>query len=280
MTDSTKRPAFQLYPADWRKDLELQSCSIGARGLWLEMMCVMHEAKPYGHLVLNGKGMTEAQAATACRVPPNIYRRLFAELKAAGVPGESAEGVIFSRRMVRDEAIREARAAGGKDGAEHGIKGKEFGKQGGRPKKAKGGEKPPLNPPPSSSSSSSSSEKTKGAFAPPEWIPAEPWTAWLEVRRKKRVPNTDEALRLTVRDLEKLRGAGHDPQAVLEQSIKRGYTGVFEVKADQSALALLPASAGANAVDLGNCPCGAQARVKVGGKPRCPEHVRGFEAVA
>ena len=29
-----KRPAFQFYPSDWRKDMALQSCSVAARGLW------------------------------------------------------------------------------------------------------------------------------------------------------------------------------------------------------------------------------------------------------
>jgi hypothetical protein len=29
-------------------------CSIGARGLWMEMMCIMHEGEPYGHLLVSG----------------------------------------------------------------------------------------------------------------------------------------------------------------------------------------------------------------------------------
>lgn len=182
-----KRPAFQFYPADWRKDLELQSCSIAARGLWHEMMCVMHEAEPYGHLVLNGKPMTDLQAATACRVTPQQYRALVAELKTAGVPGVTDDGILFSRRMVRDEETRNARAEGGKGGAEHGIKGKEHGSKGGRPKKETGDKKPPLKPPPSSSSSSSPSGKSRaGARTPlPEnWNPSEATVARLAAEFK------------------------------------------------------------------------------------------------
>lgn len=159
-----KRPAFQFYPADWRKDLELQSCSIGARGLWWELSCLMHEAEPYGHLTLRGVAMTDKQAAIAVRVELREYRKLLAELEAAGVPSRTADGILYSRRMVRDEMVRNNRAAGGALGAEHGVKGKEYGPMGGRPAKDKGGfhghhktgaHKPPSNPPPSSASSSS-----------------------------------------------------------------------------------------------------------------------------
>ena len=68
----------------------------------------------------------------------------------------------------------------------------------------------------------------------PSWIPAEQWDAWLEVRKKKRAPNTSHALRLAVKELEKLRSAGHDPKAVLEQSILRGWQSVYEIKANGS----------------------------------------------
>lgn len=161
-----KRPAFQFYPADWRKDLELQSCRIGARGLWWELSCLMHEAEPYGHLTLNGVAMPDDKAARAVRVELREYKRLLAEIEDAGVSSRTAEGgILFSRRMVRDEHIRNERAAGGKDGAHHGAKGAEHGSKGGRPKSDKGGEItplpsagiPPKYPPPSSSSSSSAS---------------------------------------------------------------------------------------------------------------------------
>lgn len=275
MTEKIKRPAFQFYPADWRKDLELQSCGIAARGLWVEMMCVMHEAEPYGHLTLNGKAMTENQAASACRVTLRQYRELLAELQAAGVPRVNADGVIYSDRMVRDEQIRAARAEGGKAGAEHGQKGASHGKKGGRPKKETGDEKPPFKPSPSSSSSSSNN--SLGAFAPPDWVPVETWKAWLDVRRKKRAPNTEHALGLAVKELGRLRAAGHDPKAVIEQSIFKGYTGLFEPKGSlfASASAARPAMR-----SMGNCECGAPATVLIGNKPRCKDHVNGYHRAA
>lgn len=64
-------------------------------------------------------------------------------------------------------------------------------------------------------------------FAPPEWIPEEPWKAWLEVRRRIKAPNTDYALKLAVGDLERLRDAGDDPKAVLEKAIARGWKAFY-----------------------------------------------------
>jgi len=162
-----KRPSFQFYPADWRKDAALQSCSLEAQGLWINIMCIAHECDPYGYLVVNGRPMNPAQIGRLVGVSQKDASALITELQDAGVLSIAEDGAIFSRRMVRDEAVRNARAAGGKDGAEHGKKGAEFGKKGGRPKKETGDKnppfpseetgdkKPPLEPPPSSSSSSS-----------------------------------------------------------------------------------------------------------------------------
>lgn len=130
-----RRPAFQFYPSDWRKDMALQSCSVAARGLWIDLLCIAHECDPYGHLIVNGRPMTAAQIGRHTGLSRVETQRLIDELEQAGVLSRTADGAIYSRRMVRDEDIRNRRAEGGILGAEHGIKGKEFGKLGGNPKK-------------------------------------------------------------------------------------------------------------------------------------------------
>jgi hypothetical protein len=157
-----KRPSFQFYPADWRKDAALQSCSVAARGLWMEMMCIAHECEPYGHLTVNGKAMTCAQIARLVGLGERECGKLLKELQDAGVSSVAEDGSIFSRRMVRDEDLRQRRADAGKAGSEFGILGAEHGRKGGRPRKDRGDEKPPLKPSPSSSSSSSSSSSPSG----------------------------------------------------------------------------------------------------------------------
>lgn len=154
-----KRPAFQFYPADWRKDVALRSCSIAARGLWIDLMCIAHECEPYGHLTINGKPMNAAQIAGQVGLTKAQCLTLVDELIDSGTARQTPEGVIYSKRMVDDEDLRNRRAAGGQAGAEHGSKGAESGFKGGRPKIIKGGLETPFSgekePPPSSSSSSS-----------------------------------------------------------------------------------------------------------------------------
>lgn len=128
-----KRPAFQFYPGDWRKDVELRSCSVAARGLWIDLLCIAHECEPYGHLVLNGKPMTAAKIAGQIGgITAAQTQRLIDELLDNGVARQLEDGTLYSKRMVEDERVRNARAEGGKSGAEHGAKGKDYGSLGGR----------------------------------------------------------------------------------------------------------------------------------------------------
>lgn len=67
-------------------------------------------------------------------------------------------------------------------------------------------------------------------FALPDWIPSEPWTEWMKVRKKKRAANTPFALRRAVKRLSDLKAQGHDPGDVLAQSAFRGYTDLYPIK--------------------------------------------------
>ena len=43
---------------------KLRSCCMAAQGLWMEMLCLMHEAEPCGYLTLNGKPVTDRRLAS------------------------------------------------------------------------------------------------------------------------------------------------------------------------------------------------------------------------
>ena len=80
------------------------------------MLCLMHEAKPYGHLVVSGRPVTEAQLATLSGFPQDQVSALLAELESAGVFSKTAKGVIYSRRMTRDESKAVKCAKAGREG--------------------------------------------------------------------------------------------------------------------------------------------------------------------
>jgi len=66
----------------------------------------------------------------------------------------------------------------------------------------------------------------------PEWLPLEAWAGYLEMRTKKKAPNTKRALQGAINNLDKLRKEGDDPGAVLDQSTFRAWVGLFQLPAD------------------------------------------------
>lgn len=154
-----KRPAFQFYPADWRKDPALSACSLAARGLWVELMCIAHEGGTYGVLSINGKPMAPAQIARMVGESPAAVVKLVAELEDAGVFSRDEQGCIYSRRMVKDEHVRNVRADAGRLGGNPNLlkqKDKQNGEQ---------------NLTPSSSSSSSNIKEANASVGAADRLP-------------------------------------------------------------------------------------------------------------
>ncbi len=100
---ASRRPWMKWNPSDWRADQAVQSCSLAARGLWLEMLGLMHEAEPYGYLILNGQSIPTEQLARLVRADSAEVENLIAELESVGVFSRDRKGQIYSRRMIRDE---------------------------------------------------------------------------------------------------------------------------------------------------------------------------------
>lgn len=71
------------------------------------------------------------------------------------------------------------------------------------------------------------------SYRPPDWVPAEPWSAFVDSRRKSRHPLTDRAAALIVTELAKLSAKGHEPGEVLDQSTRNGWRDVFPIRAQR-----------------------------------------------
>ena len=98
-----RKPWLKFYPSDWRGDPKLRMCGLAARGLWIEMIGLMHEAQPYGHLVVAGERPTDTQLAVLVGTAADRIPGLIGELESADVFSRNQEGVIYSRRLTRDE---------------------------------------------------------------------------------------------------------------------------------------------------------------------------------
>ncbi len=101
-------PWLQFYPADWLSD-SVAGCSLAAQGLWFRMLFVAHASQHYGYLEIDGKAIPDELLFRRCGCATvEEYRALLAELFSAGVPSRTTGGVIYSRRMVRDQKDRDS----------------------------------------------------------------------------------------------------------------------------------------------------------------------------
>jgi hypothetical protein len=112
-----KLPSFQFYPGDWMKDPAVRSLTPQARGVWMDLLCLMFESPRRGHLEYkNGKPMSVEQLSRILGIAPEPLQAILTELEEAVVFSRTEQGTIYSRRMVRDEAYRKCRAEAGKLG--------------------------------------------------------------------------------------------------------------------------------------------------------------------
>jgi hypothetical protein len=119
-----KSPGFWFFTGDWLKDPELRFCSIFARGLLVDLLCILFEAnergyasKPDGTPAISGGAEQEKLAALA-------------ELEQSGVLSRDNRGVLFSRRLARlNELSKNRSKAGSKGGSKTQAKAKQTGKQ-------------------------------------------------------------------------------------------------------------------------------------------------------
>jgi hypothetical protein len=117
MTEERRQPWFKFFPTDWQGDTALRACSLTARGLWAELICIMHKAEPYGHLLINGVAPTNAELMRI--VAPHSKRaftKALAELRTRGVVAVTDNGVLYARDMVRQHHIATERAKAGSVG--------------------------------------------------------------------------------------------------------------------------------------------------------------------
>lgn len=182
-------PWVRFYTSDWRADPALRMCSMAARGLWIELVCLMHEATPYGHLLVNGVSPTDAQLSVLVGAPSGQIAALLGELESAGVFSRTRAGVIYSRKLTR--MAKKAATA------------RNNGRKGGNPSLCNHAQNPPPdNPhdkvrdktqkPEARSQKELSNESSRATRLPADWVLPDDWGEWarshgvsdFEVRRQ------------------------------------------------------------------------------------------------
>jgi len=126
------RPSFQFYPKDWLGNTKLRRCSAAARGVWMDVLCVLHDSDEYGIA-----RYPLAELANAAGAPLKLLRELADKGVLKGCDKGACDGYVylprsgrkvgapvtlvqpqagpiwFSSRFVKDEHLRTVRAEGG-----------------------------------------------------------------------------------------------------------------------------------------------------------------------
>ena len=94
-----KMPYFPFYPGDWMKDPALSMCTPATRGIWIDLICAMHELDRMGEV----RGTLQALSQT-CRCTAAAMKVSLKELdrtKTAIVNYCNGEVTVICRRMQR-----------------------------------------------------------------------------------------------------------------------------------------------------------------------------------
>ncbi|NOT40150.1 MAG: hypothetical protein HOP13_06635 [Alphaproteobacteria bacterium] len=106
----------KFFWSDCQAEPTLKRCSLAARGLWLEILCLAAQAEPAGYLVQDGKPLDVRRLARNAAAPEDEVTTLLAELETEGVFSRDRRGRIYSRRLVREAKLRASGLKTGKQG--------------------------------------------------------------------------------------------------------------------------------------------------------------------
>lgn len=120
-----RRPSFQFYPGDWSANPNLKRCSFAEKGIWLEVMCLMHDQPEYGVLRWSIKEIAEAVKCRTADLQSLVRKGVlkgsdeqiaepFVYVPRSGrkdgdpvtLVGTQAGPLWYSSRMVKDEYVR------------------------------------------------------------------------------------------------------------------------------------------------------------------------------
>jgi hypothetical protein len=96
------------YFTDWMSDPNVRACSLAARGLWIDLLCVagMNSGRDHGFVLVGGRVQTAANIARLVGSSEPEVSGLLDELATNKVFNRDRRGAIYCRRMVKAEKNR------------------------------------------------------------------------------------------------------------------------------------------------------------------------------
>lgn len=119
-----KAPGFWFFTGDWMKDPELRFCSLFARGLLVDLLCILFEANEQGFASNpDGTPRPDWQIVDAVAGGSRDEKlAALAELERSGVLSRDSRGVLYSRRLSRLADLSKQRSKSGAKRKQNGSK--------------------------------------------------------------------------------------------------------------------------------------------------------------
>lgn len=106
----------KFYWNDWLSDPALRRSSFAARGLWFDLLCIAAQHDPIGYIAVNNEALLANDIARMVGGSESEVSTLLQELDRNGVLSRNRNGLLFSRRMIRDDKKRRTAQQNGKMG--------------------------------------------------------------------------------------------------------------------------------------------------------------------
>jgi hypothetical protein len=112
----SKSTSFEFFPSDWMTDTGLRMCSLEARGLWIDIICLMQLSEKKGFLLIGNQKINEEKLRKMFGISKKKIQLLMTELLDYNLIKVSEDGTYFCKRIVENEHIRHVRSVAGQIG--------------------------------------------------------------------------------------------------------------------------------------------------------------------
>jgi hypothetical protein len=109
----SKSTSFEFFPSDWMTDTGIRMCSLEARGLWIDLICLMQLSDKKGYLIIGNQILNEENLRKIFGISKKKIQLLMTELLKYNLIKVDTDGAYFCKRIVQDEHIRFVRSAAG-----------------------------------------------------------------------------------------------------------------------------------------------------------------------
>ncbi len=157
----TRLPWFKFYWIDWLSDSKIRRCSLAARGLLIELLCLMADSEERGYLITGNKPWSNDDIAKAVVGPTETIPKLIEELLKSKALERDSRGALIYPDMAHDASVSAARSKASKGNKSETKDEQNADKTSTKPKEK--GHKVPASPLVLSSISSSISDKVSEA---------------------------------------------------------------------------------------------------------------------